>query len=185
MNIEHFTEKAREAISDAAQLARQYHHNQVEVEHLLADLLAQEDGVVRQVIAKVGGDLAAAQRIINNELERMPHIYGGSEPGISPRLRKLLEDARREMSTFHDEYLSVEHMLLAMFNVSDGAVPRALRAAGLTRDNVLQALTSIRGAQRVTDANPEEKYQALEKYGRNLTARPAHGELDPEVGRER
>ena len=108
--------------------------------------------MVQQVIAKVGGNLAAAQRMVNDELERMPHVYGGSEPGISPRLRKLLEAAWREMGTFHDEYLSVEHLLLAMFDVSDGAVPNALRAAGLTRDNVLQALTSIRGAQRVTDA---------------------------------
>ena len=184
MNIEHFTEKAREAISEAAQLARERNHNQVEVEHLLAALLAQEGGVVQQVISKVGGNLAAAQRMINEELERMPHVYGGSEPGVSPRLRKLLEDAWREMSTFHDEYLSVEHLLLAMFTVSEGAVPRALRAAGLTRDNVLRALTSIRGAQRVTDENPEGKYQALEKYGRNLTQLAAQGKLDPVIGRD-
>ena len=168
MNIEHFTEKAREAISDAAQVARQYNHNQVEVEHLLASLLAQDGGVVQQVIAKVGDNFAAAERIINDELERMPKVYGGSEPGISPRLRKLLEDAWREMDTFHDEYLSVEHLLLAMFDV-EGAAQRALKAAGLTRDKVLQALTAIRGSQRVTDQNPEGKYQALEKYGRNLT----------------
>ena len=184
MNIEHFTEKAREAVSDAAQVARQHNHNQVEVEHLLAALLDQEGGVVQQIFAKVSGNLTAAQRVINDELERMPHVYGGTEPGISPRLRKLLEDAWREMGTFHDEYLSVEHLLLAMFNVSDGAVPRALRAAGLTRDNVLQALTSIRGAQRVTDANPEDKFQALEKYGRNLTQLAAQGKLDPVIGRD-
>jgi len=184
MNIEHFTEKAREALSDAAQLARQYHHNQVEVEHLLAALLAQEGGVVQQVVAKVGGDLAAARRILDNELERMPHVYGGSEPGISPRLRKLLEDAWSEMSTFHDEYLSVEHLLLAMFNIRDGEVPHVLREAGLTRENVLQALTSIRGSQRVTDDNPEGKYQALEKYGRNLTQLAAQGKLDPVIGRD-
>src|SRR6202165_3277299 len=184
MNVEHFTEKAREAISDAAQLARERNHNQVEVEHLLAALLAQEGGVVQQIIAKVGGNLAAAQRIINEELERMPHVFGGSEPGISPRLRKVLEDAWREMGTFHDEYLSVEHLLLAMFNVRDGAVARALSAAGLTRDNVLQALTSIRGSQRVTDQNPEGKYQALEKYGRNLTQLAEQGKLDPVIGRD-
>src|SRR5205807_6699037 len=89
MNIEHFTEKAREALSDAAQLARQYHHNQVEVEHLLADLLDQEGGVVKQVIAKVGGDLAAARRILDNELERMPYVYGGNEPAIAPILSML------------------------------------------------------------------------------------------------
>src|SRR6059058_1910414 len=184
MNIEHFTEKAREAISDAAQLARQYNHNQVEVEHLLSVLLAQEGGVVQQVIAKAGGNLAAAQRIVHDELEHLPHVYGGSEQGISPRLRKVLENAWREMGTFHDEYLSVEHLLLAMFDVNDGVVLRAMRAAGLTRDNVLQALTSIRGAQRVTDANPEGKYQALEKYGRNLTELAAQGKLDPVIGRD-
>src|SRR6266704_473875 len=89
------------------------------------------------------------------------------------------------MDTFHDEYRSVEHLLLAMFNVRDGALPRALRAAGLTRDNVLQALTCIRGAQRVTDPNPEGKYQALEKYGRNLTELAAQGKLDPVIGRDK
>src|SRR5205807_5740550 len=129
-------------------------------EHLLAALLNQEGGVVQQIIAKVDGNLAAAQRMINANLERMPHVYGGSEPGISPRLRKLLEDAWREMSNFHDEYLSVEHLLLAMFDSNSDTAQRALRTAGLTRDNVLKALTAIRGSQRVTDQNPEGKYQA-------------------------
>src|SRR5260370_21056647 len=184
MNIEHFTEKAREALSDAAQIARQFNHNQVEVEHLLSALLGQEGGVVREVIEKVGGNLEATERVINTGVERMPHVYGGSEPGISPRLRKVLEDAWREMDTFHDEYLSVEHLLLAMFNVSDGAVPRALRAAGLTRDNVLQALTSIRGAQRSTDQNPEKKYQGIQKYVRNLTQLAPQGKLDPVTGHD-
>jgi ATP-dependent Clp protease ATP-binding subunit ClpB len=117
--------------------------------------------------------------MVNDELERMPHVYGGSEPSLSPRLRALLEAAWREMGTFHDEYLSVEHILLGMFDVSDAVVQSALKvvccsvhslaasdavvqsalkAAGLTRENVLQALTSIRGAQRVTDPNPEGKY---------------------------
>ncbi len=184
MNIERFTEKAHEVISEATQLAKEHNHSQIDVVHLLATLLAQEGGVVQQVITKVGGHLAVAQQIVNDELNGMPQVYGGSEPGISPRLRKLLEDAWREMDTFHDEYLSVEHMLLALFNVRDGAVPRTLRAAGLTRENVLQALTSIRGAQRVTDQNPEGKYQALEKYGRNLTALAEQGKLDPVIGRD-
>ncbi|HEX6479759.1 MAG TPA: ATP-dependent chaperone ClpB [Ktedonobacteraceae bacterium] len=184
MNVEHFTEKARQAISDAARIARERNHSQVEVVHLLAALLNQDGGVVQQVIAKVGGNLEAARRIVNEELDRMPHIYGGSEPGISPGLRSLLENAWREMSNFHDEYLSVEHLLLAMFDVKDEAVQRALRAAGLTRENVMQALSSIRGSQRVTDENPEEKYSALEKYGRNLTKLAAEGKLDPVIGRD-
>ena len=98
-------------------MASEHHHNQIEIEHLLAALLAQDGGVVQQVIARVDGSLAAAQKTINDELERMPKVYGGSEPGIGPRLRKVLEDAWREMGAFHDEYLSVEHLLLAMFKI--------------------------------------------------------------------
>src|SRR5256712_4604666 len=184
MKIERFTDKAREAISEAAEIAKQYNSSQIEVEHLLNALLKQEGGVVQQVIQKAGGDVAGAQRIVTDALERMPRVYGGSEPGISPRLRKLLEDAWREMSNFKDEYLSVEHLLLAMFDSNSDTAQRALRTAGLTRDNVLKALTAIRGSQRVTDQNPEGTYQALEKYGRNLTELAEQGKLDPVIGRD-
>ena len=184
MKIEQFTDKAREALSEANELAKQYNHSQIEVEHLLAALLAQEGGVVQQIIQKAGGNLAAAQRVVSAELEHMPRVYGGSEPGISPRLRRLLEGAWQEMGKFHDEYLSVEHMLLAMFEAADEPVQRALKAASLTRELVLKALTSIRGVQRVTDQNPEGKYQALEKYGRNLTQLAEQGKLDPVIGRD-
>ena len=184
MKIERFTDKAREAISEAAEIAKQYNNSQIEVEHLLDALLKQEGGVVQQVIQKAGGDVVAAQRIVTDALERMPRVYGGREPGISPRLRKVLEDAWREMSNFKDEYLSVEHLLLAMFDSNSDTVQRALRTAGLTRDNVLKALTAIRGSQRVTDQNPEGKYQALEKYGRNLTELAEQGKLDPVIGRD-
>ena len=184
MKIEQFTEKARQAVSEANELAKQYNNSQIEVEHLLAALLSQEGGVVQQVIQKVGGNPAMAQRQVNDDIERLPRAYGGSEPGISSRLRKLLDAAWKEMNNFHDEYLSVEHMLLAMFDIGDGSAQRILRAAGLTRDNVLKALTSIRGAQRVTDQNPEVKYQALEKYGRTLTQLAEQGKLDPVIGRD-
>ncbi len=156
MKIEQFTEKARQAVSEANELAKQNNNSQIEVEHLLAALLSQEGGVVKQVIQKVEGNLALAQRMVNEDIEHMPRAFGGSEPGISPRLRKLLDAAWKEMNNFHDEYLSVEHMLLAMFDIGDGSAHRALKAAGLTRDLVLKALTSIRGAQRVTDQNPEK-----------------------------
>ena len=184
MNLERLTEKGRSALSSANELAQHYNHSQIEPAHLLAALLNQEGGVVQQVISKVGGSLAAAQRVIVEEIERMPRIYGGSEPSISPRLRQVLEAAWSEMGQFHDEYLSVEHLLLALFDVGDEATARVLRAAGLTHENVLQALTSIRGAQRVTDQNPEGTYQALEKYGRNLTKLAAQGKLDPVIGRD-
>src|SRR6266581_4108522 len=184
MKIEQFTEKARQAVSEANELAKQYNNSQIEVEHLLAALLSQEGGVVQQVIQKVGGDLAMTQRQVNDDIERLPRAYGGSEPSISSRLRKLLDAAWKEMNNFHDEYLSVEHMLLAMFDIGDGSAQRALKAAGLTRDLILKALTSIRGAQRITDQNPEVKYQALEKYGRNLTQLAEQGKLDPVIGRD-
>jgi ATP-dependent Clp protease ATP-binding subunit ClpB len=181
--IERLTDKAREAIQDASELAGKYNHSQIEPEHLLDALLEQEGGVAQQVIQKAGGNLATARRSVENELERMPRVYGGSEPGVSPRLRKVLENAWNEMNKFKDEYLSVEHLLLAMFD-SDGGVQRALLAAGVTREQALQALTAIRGAQRVTDQNPEGKYQALEKYGRNLTELARQGKLDPVIGRD-
>ncbi len=184
MKIERFTEKAREALGEANELAKQHNHSQIEIEHLLAALMAQEDGVVQQVIQKVGGNVAAAQRIVDSEIERMPRVYGGSEPSISPRLRAMLEKAWQEMANFKDEYLSVEHLLLAMLDGSDGIAQRALKAAGLTRALVLKALGDIRGSQRVTDPNPEGKYQALEKYGRNLTELAAQGKLDPVIGRD-
>ena len=184
MKIERFTDKAREAISEAAEIAKEKNQGQIEVVHLLAALLNQEEGVVQQVIAKANGNLVAAKRIVEDTIERLPRVYGGSEPSISPRLRKVLEDAWREMSNFKDDYLSVEHLLLAMFITDDDAVQRALRAGGLTRDNVLKALTAIRGSQRVTDQNPEGKYQALEKYGRNLTELAEQGKLDPVIGRD-
>jgi len=184
MKIERFTEKAREALSEANELAKEHNHSQIEVEHLLTALLAQEDGVVQQVIQKVGGNIAAAQRIVDSEIEHMPRVYGGSEPGISPRLRALLEKAWQEMANFKDEYLSVEHILLAMLDGGDGTAQRALKAAGLTRALVLKALGDIRGSQRVTDPHPEGKYQALEKYGRNLTELAAQGKLDPVIGRD-
>ncbi len=184
MKIERFTDKAREAISEASELAKTLNHSQIEPKHLLAALLEQEGGVVQQVIQQVSGNLAAGQRIIKGELERLSRVYGGSEPGISPQLRKVLEDAWREMNNFKDEYLSVEHMLLALFDSGDEGVEHALKATGLTRSAALKALTSIRGAQRVTDQNPEGKYQALERYGRNLTQLAEQGKLDPVIGRD-
>ncbi|GER87819.1 hypothetical protein KDW_19810 [Dictyobacter vulcani] len=183
MKIERFTDKAREAIQEAQEKAKEHSNGQVEPEHLLDALLTQEGGVTQQVMQKAGGNSQTAQTMIENDIERMPHVYGGSEPGISPQLRKILEEAWKEMSNFKDEYLSVEHLLLALLN-TDGAAQRALKAAGLNREQVMQALTSIRGSQRVTDQNPEGKYQALEKYGRNLTELAQQGKLDPVIGRD-
>ncbi len=183
MKLEHFTDKAREAIQEAAEVVREHNHSQVEPEHLLYALLAQDGGVVQQIVQKAGGNILAAKNSVKGEIENMPRVYGGNDPGISPRLRKVLEDAWKEMGTFKDEYLSVEHLLLALF-ATEGAVHKALSVAGLNRELVMQALIAIRGSQRVTDANPEGKYQALEKYGRNLTELAQQGKLDPVIGRD-
>lgn len=184
MKLEKLTEKARAALVEAGELAQTYKQSQAEVEHLLLALLEQENGVVPQIVQKVGGDITAARQVARSEVERLPRVYGGSEPTISPRLRKLLDEAWQEMSTFKDEYLSVEHLLLAMFKVGEEGTRRILRSAGLTRENVLQALTAIRGSQRITDERPEGKYQALEKYGRDLTELASQGKLDPVIGRD-
>ena len=185
MKLEKLTEKAREAIVQAGELAKENKQSQADLEHLLVALFEQDGGVVRQIVQKVGGDITTAQRVVQAELERMPRVYGSAnEPTISPRLRRLLDEAWQEMQQFKDEYLSVEHLLLAMFKVGDDTVLRILRAAGLTRENVLQALTAIRGSQRITDERPEGKYQALEKYGRNLTELAGQGKLDPVIGRD-
>ncbi len=182
MKLERFTDKAREAVQDAGEAARQQNHNYVEPEHVLDALLDQEGGVVQQIIQKAGGNIRAVKQVIEAEIERMPHVYGGSGPSISPRLHKVLEDAWNEMNNFKDEYLSAEHLLLAL--LKDDITARALKAASLNRELVLKALTAIRGAQRVTDQNPEDKYQALDRYGRNLTQLARQGKLDPVIGRD-
>ncbi len=184
MKPEQFTEKALEAISEANALAKQSNHSQIDVEHLLSVLLAQEGGIVPQIIHKVGSDVKSAQRMLNADLERLPRVFGGSNPHLSTRMERLLEQARQEMQNFKDDFISVEHLLLAMFDIGDGAAQRVLKSAGLSRDAVLKALTSIRGVQRVTDQNPEGRYQALEKYGRNLTLLAAQEKLDPVIGRD-
>ena len=184
MKVEKFTEKAREAISEANDLTRQNSNSQIEPIHLLAALLQQEGGVVQKVIQKVGGNWEGAPNAAMREIGLLSHVYGGNEPGISPGLRKVLDAAWQEMNTFHDEYLSVEHLLLALVEANDEPVKRVMRIAGLTRQNTLQALTSIRGSQRVTSQNPEAQYEALEKYGRNLTQLAEAGKLDPVIGRD-
>jgi len=182
MKIERFTDKAREAMQDADEAAREHNHNYVEPEHVLDALLAQEGGVVQQIIQKAEGNILTAKHIIETEIEGMPRVYGGTVPSISPRLHKVLENAWNEMKNFKDEYLSVEHLLLAL--LEDDVTAQALKSSGLNRDLVLRALTTIRGSQRVTDQNPEERYQALERYGRNLTQLARQGKLDPVIGRD-
>jgi ATP-dependent Clp protease ATP-binding subunit ClpB len=184
-NINRFTEKSQEAIAGAQQIAEQLNHSQVEPEHLLAVLLQQEGGVVPLVLQRLGANPQALLQQVQEELNRMPKVTGGGvQVGLSPRSRKVLMRAHDEIQQFRDEYVSAEHLLLALLEAAGGAVERIFRQAGVTRDGLLQALTQVRGSQRVTSQNPESTYAALEKYGRDLTELARQGKLDPVIGRD-
>jgi len=185
INLNRFTEKAQQALFAAQSLAEENNHSQVEPEHLLTALLQQADGVVPQVLERAGANPQMLLRQVEAELSRLPKVYGpGAEVGVSPRLRQVLVRAHDEIQQFRDEYVSTEHLLLALLDRADGAAARILRQAGITRDAVLRALMQIRGTQRVTSPTPESTYAALEKYGRDLTQLARQGKLDPVIGRD-
>ncbi|HEX6780352.1 MAG TPA: ATP-dependent chaperone ClpB [Ktedonobacterales bacterium] len=184
MKIDRFTEKANEALGRAQEIARERNHSQVDAEHLLTALLEQDDGIVPEIITKVGGNPTTLRAQMNAELDRLPKVYGGLEPMVASRLRLVIEDAWKHADKFQDEFLSTEHLLLALEELRDGAAPRLLRQAGAIPDATRKALRQMRGAQRVTDQNPEGKYQSLEKYGRDLTQLAEQGKLDPVIGRD-
>ncbi|HEX6269440.1 MAG TPA: ATP-dependent chaperone ClpB [Anaerolineales bacterium] len=184
-NINRFTEKSQEAVIRAQQIAEELSHSQVEPEHLFAALLQQEEGIVPQVLQRLGANPRDLMQQVQAELDRSPKVSGGGvQVGISPRLRKVLVRAHDEIQQFRDEYVSAEHLLLALIETGGGAVERILRQAGVTRESLLQALTQVRGSQRVTSENPESTYAALEKYGRDLTQQARQGKLDPVIGRD-
>jgi len=185
INLNRFTEKAQQALFAAQSLAEENNHSQVEPEHLLTALLQQTDGVVPQVLERAGVNPQLLLQQSEAELNKLPKVYGAAaEIGISPRLRQVLVRAHDEIQQFRDEYVSTEHLLLALLDHAGGAVERILRRAGITRDAVLRALMQIRGSQRVTSPTPESTYAALEKYGRDLTQLAHQGKLDPVIGRD-
>ena len=184
-NINRFTEKSQEAVIRAQQIAEELNHSQVEPEHLFAALLQQQEGIVPQILQRVGSNPQVLLQEVQAELARAPKVSGGGvQVGISPRLRKVLVRAHDEIQQFRDEYVSAEHLLLALIEIGGGAVERILRQAGVTREAILQALTQVRGSQRVTSQNPEDTFAALEKYGRDLTQLARQGKLDPVIGRD-
>ena len=185
MNLNKFTEKAQEAVLASPQLASELNHAQVEPEHLLVALVEQADGVVPTVLQKLNADPTALGRALRDHLGRQSKAYGGTEPGLSPRLRVVLDAAQGEARSMGDEYVSTEHLLLGLLSEPGRSMAvELLKQRGVTRDRVLETLTSIRGNQRVTDQNPEGKYQALERYGRDLTDLARRGKLDPVIGRD-
>ena len=185
MNLNKFTEKAQEAVVAAQALASDLNHAQIEPEHLLVTLAEQADGVVPSVLRKLKADPAAVARAAREHVKRQPSAHGGAEPHLSSRLRAVADAAQAAAKRMQDEFVSTEHLLLGLLDET-GKTPsiELLKSRGITRDKVLEALTSVRGSQRVTDQNPEGKYEALQKYGRDLTELARKGKLDPVIGRD-
>src|SRR5437660_11996420 len=178
MRLEKLTEKAQEALQEAADLSRTLGQQAIEPEHLILALIRQEDGVGRTLLERAGVSVQALEPALLSGVERFPKVSGAGQPYISSALQKALDQAEQEADRLKDEYISTEHLVLAL------ADHKALKDAGAQHDALLKALRQIRGSQRVTDQNPESKYQALEKYGRNLTKLAAEGKLDPVIGRD-
>ncbi len=185
MNINKYTEKAREAVASAIEIAQQSHNPQVEPEHLLVAVVAQREGIIPRVLGKMNADPAQIARAARDLLAKIPSAYGGSEPGLSPRLNKVTAAAESEAGRMKDEFVSTEHLFIAIVDEGAGSpAAQLLKQHGVTRETFLQALTSIRGSQRVTNENPEGTYEALERYGRDLTKLAHEKKLDPVIGRD-
>ena len=185
MNLTRYTEKAQEGVVAAQQLADRSGHPQIEPEHLLITLVEQPNGVVPSVLRRLGVEPARILEEGRGLLGRQPQAHGGAEAGPSPRFRAVTSLAESEAERLKDEYVSTEHLLLALTLEGDRAASAQLLSRhGVTTDRVFEALSAIRGGQRVTDQNPEGTYEALERYGRDLTALARQDDLDPVIGRD-
>ncbi len=185
MRFEKFTLKVQEAINDAQQLAQARGHQALDVEHLLLALLKAEGGIAESILSKLGSNAGQVGADLERALQKLPQISGGGagQLYITPRLKQVLDSAVAEASRMKDDYVSGEHVLIAIADDKQGEAGQILRNAGVTRDRILKVLVDIRGSQRVTDQNPEEKYQALEKYARDFNELARQGKFDPVIGR--
>jgi ATP-dependent Clp protease ATP-binding subunit ClpB len=184
MRLDKFTVKAQEAIQAAQSLADRQEHQTIEPEHVLAALLEQREGVVAPILGKLGAHPDAVRRAVEAELARLPKVRGAGGQYLGERLKATFERAQREAERLKDEYVSTEHLLIGIAQDRDGAAGRALATAGVTPDAIYKALVDVRGTHRVTDPNPEDKYQALQRYSRDLTEAARKGKLDPVIGRD-
>jgi len=186
MRFDKFTLKGQENLQIAQQLAERFGHQQIEPEHILRALIEQREGVIPSILGKIGADQKQIIEQLDVALEKIPKISGAGygQVYISPRSKAVLDKAFEEAEKMKDEYVSLEHILLAIADEGEGEAVRILPASGITRDIVLKALVDIRGGQRITDQSPEDKYQALEKFTRDLTAIASKGDLDPVIGRD-
>jgi ATP-dependent Clp protease ATP-binding subunit ClpB len=186
MRLDKLTLKAQEAIQTSQHLAEKFGHQQIEPEHVLKAIFEQKEGAIPPLLAKIGINQESMEKQVADSLEKIPRISGSGygQAYISPRLKAVLEQAFKEAEQMKDEYISLEHILMAISDEKAGEGAKILSAAGITRDSILKALVDIRGGQRITDQNPEDKYQALERFSRDLTAIASKGKLDPVIGRD-
>jgi ATP-dependent Clp protease ATP-binding subunit ClpB len=186
MNIEKFTLKAQEALQEAKSIAERKHHQQIDGEHLLLALLEQKEGIVVPILQKLGANSDLIHSQLENELNRIPQVTGrgAGQVYLSSRVNDILDTAWKEAQALTDEYLSTEHLLVAISEEKQGAAFQILQRNGVTKDAIFRVLQEIRGPHRVTDQNPEEKYQALKRYSRDLTEEARKGKLDPVIGRD-
>jgi ATP-dependent Clp protease ATP-binding subunit ClpB len=185
MRLDKFTIKAQDALAQAQKEAEERSHQQIEPEHLLAALIEQEEGVIPSILKKMGVDDRAILSKLDGMLASKPKVYGQANLAsyLSPILNLVIEKAFKEADLLKDEFVSTEHLFLAMTEV-DSPVRQLLNGFGVDRENIYKTMTEIRGSQRITDQNPEDKYQALAKYGRDLTELARRGKLDPVIGRD-
>ena len=184
MRIDRFTSKMQEGLQEGQTLASQMQHQEVTPEHLLLALLRQPDGLARPLLEKLNVRVPEVEAQLEQELARRPRVSGAAEQYISADLRNVLNQAETEMTRLKDEYLSVEHLIMALVDPPKTPTGRILQGLGVNRESVMKALQGLRGSQRVTDQNPEGKYQTLEKYGRDLTELARKGKIDPVIGRD-
>src|SRR5215470_5741034 len=185
MRLDKLTVKAQEAVQAAQSLADQHNHQAIEPEHLLLALLQQQEGVVSPLLAKLGARPDAIARQVQAEIAKLPKVQGGGgRQYATPRFEGVIDRAWDEAQRLKDEYISTEHLLIAIAQEKSGGAARVLAASGVTPEAIYRSLVEVRGNQRVTDQNPEEKYQALQRYSKDLTELARKGKLDPVIGRD-
>ena len=186
MRFDKFTIKAQEVIQESQNITEKYDHQQIEPEHILMALILQQEGTVPAILQKLGVDIPVILKQVEEALNKIPKVYGtgGGQPYISPRSKKVLDQAFKEAERLKDEYVSTEHIFISVADEKGGEASKILSSLGVTRDDLYNVLLSIRGSQRVTDPNPEEKYQVLKRYSRDLTDLARKSKLDPVIGRD-
>jgi len=186
MRFDKLTLKAQEAFQDAQRTAEKYGHQAIDAEHVLLSLIRQPEGTVETILKKMGSDPSVIAREVEKLLDRMPKVSGagGGQTYVTPRLNGIMEKAFQEAERMNDEYMSVEHILIAMTEDKQDPAARILQNAGVTKDKIFQVLVDIRGTQRITDQNPEEKYEALKRYARDFNELARKSSFDPVIGRD-